>query len=286
MRLPTLNVLSFESRTRHSAAFLWFAAFIALQLLALFALVRYFFRPTWDQQVSSGFWAIVLTGLLCSLLLCFGEYFFHRYLLHMETVRFLRAFCTSHLRHHKLTSIGFDDATKTVRSEYPICDVAHDDKATFPPWGLIPSFAAFTPFFAPFAFSFPGIPILIGGVRRHCDRPVSVRDGPRRASSAIRCQVEAEIEQSDVRQVVWRAAYGFHQAHHANYRCNLNVAGFFGIPVADLVFGTYKQPDELLLDGAPATKGEARKLTPQPRWPVAWLDRVAFKRRRWMSKRN
>ena len=29
----------------------------------------------------------------------------------------------------------------------------------------------------------------------------------------------------------WRWLYGFHQAHHANHRCNLNVAGFFGIPL-------------------------------------------------------
>ncbi len=285
MRLPTLNFLSFESRTRHSAALLWFAAFIALQLLAVFALVRYFFRSTWDQQVSAGIGAIVLTGLVCSLLLCFGEYFFHRYLLHIETVRFLRAFCTSHLAHHKLTSICFDDAKKTVRSEYPICDVAHDDQATFPPWGLIPAFAAFTPFFAPFAFSFPHIPILIGGY----------------AAIAVALFLYETIHvahhqpydawwkpklNNRIFGSVWRAAYGFHQAHHANYRCNLNVAGFFGIPVADLLFGTYKQPAELLLDGAPATKADARKLTPRPRWPVGWLDRVVFKRRRWMSKRN
>ena len=44
-------------------------------------------------------------------------------------MRFLRAFCTSHLAHHKLTAIGFDDGKKTVRSAYPICDVAHDDQA-------------------------------------------------------------------------------------------------------------------------------------------------------------
>ena len=285
MKLSTLNFLSYESRTRHAAAPLWFAVFIALQLVALFAFVRYFFRSTWDQQVSSGIWAVVFTGLFCSLLLCFAEYFFHRYLLHIETVRFLRVFCTSHLAHHKLTAIGFDDAKKTVRSAYPICDVAHDDQATFPPWGLIPAFAAFTPFFAPFAFSFPRIPILIGGY----------------AAIAIALFLYETIHVAHHLPYdawwkpkvhtrtfgrVWRAAYGFHQAHHANHRCNLNVAGFFGIPVADLVFGTYRQPDKLLLDGAPATKEDARKLTPQPRWPVAWFDRVVLKRRRWMSKRN
>jgi hemolysin III len=285
MRLSTLNFLSFESRAKHPAAPLWFGLFIALQLVAVFAFVRYFFRPTWDQQVASGFLAIGLTLLVCSVLLCFSEYFFHRYLLHIECVRFLRTLTTSHLAHHKLTSIGFDDATKTVRSKYPIRDVAQDDQATFPPWGLIPAFAAFTPFFAPFAFSFPGIPILIGGY----------------AAIAIALFLYETIHVAHHQPYetwwkpklngrifggLWRKAYGFHQGHHANYKCNMNVAGLFGIPLADLTFGTYHQPDQLLVDGAPGTKEAARKLTPQPRWPISWLDRVVFKRRRWMSKRN
>ena len=285
MKLSTLNFLSFQSRAKHPAAFLWFAAFIALQLVAVFGIVRYFFRSTWDQQVASGLWAIGVTFLVCSVLLCFAEYFFHRYLLHIETVRFLRVLTTSHLAHHKLTAIGFDDACRTVRSSYPICDVAHDDQATFPPWGLVPAFAAFTPFFAPFAFSFPGIPILIGGYAA--------------IAMAMFLYESMHVAHHQPYEVWWkprldrpilggvlRKAYGFHQGHHANYRCNLNVAGFFGIPLADLVFGTYHQPDVLLLDGAPATKEVARKLTSQPRWPIAWLDRVVFKRRRWMSKRN
>ena len=280
-----LNFLSYENRTKHPSAILWFTISIALQLVAVFSVVRYFFSSTWDQHVSSGIWAIVLTCLICSLVICFGEYFFHRYLLHLETVRFLRSLTTSHLTHHKLTSIGFDDAKGTVRSAYHVCDVARDDQATFPPWALIPTFAAFTPFFAPLAFSFPGIPILISGytslaialflyetihVAHH--QPYETWWKPKLSSPIF--------------GRVWRKVYGFHQAHHANYRCNLNVAGFFGVPVADLVFGTYSQPDELLLDGAPATKEAARRLTTQPNWLVAWLDRVAFKRRRWMSKRN
>jgi len=73
--------------------------------------------------------------------------------------------------------------------------------------------------------------------------------------------------------------------HHANYKCNLNVVGFFGIPLTDLAFGTYKRPDPLLVDGAAATKADARRLMPAPRWPISWLDRVVFKRRRWMAKR-
>ena len=226
----------------------------------------------------------MLTCLVCNVVLCFGEYFFHRYLLHLETVRFLRQLCRSHRAHHKLTSIQFDDAHHTVRSTYPIDDVARDDQSTFPPWALIPFFAFFTPFFAPMAFSFPRLPILIGGYAA-----IAIAHFLYEIIHVIHHQPyqwwRPRLESRSF-GILWRRLYGFHLAHHVNYKCNLNVAGFFGVPVADLVFGTYKQPDTLPIDGAIATKELARRLTPQPRWPIAWLDRVSFKRRRWMAKRR
>jgi hemolysin III len=278
-----LNFLSYESRTSNPAAFLFFAAFIALQLGALLACIRFFFRSTWDLHLASGIRAIVLTCLVCNLAFCFGEYLFHRYLLHIKTVRFLGSLCTSHLMHHKLTFIGFNDAEKKVRSAYSIDDVEHDDQSTFPPWALIVFFAFFTPFFAPMAFSFPKLPILIGGYVA-----IALAHFLYEVIHAVNHLPydrwwKPKIEGRRFGKV-WRYIYGFHQAHHANYKCNLNVAGFFGIPLADLVFGTYRQPEPLFLDGATATKEAARRLIPQPRWPISWLDGVVFRRRRWMSK--
>jgi len=284
LKLRTLNFLSYESRTSNPAAFLFFAVFIALQLAVLLACVRYFFRSTWDLHLSSGFGAIVVTCLVCNLVFCFGEYLFHRYILHIETVRFLRTLCSSHLTHHKLTFIRFNDADKRVRSSYSIGDAEQDDQSTFPPWALLIFFAFFTPFFAPMAFSFPRLPILIGGYAA-----IAMAHFLYETIHAVnhlpydewwRPRIEGRLFGR-----VWRHIYGFHQAHHANYKCNINVAGFFGIPLADLVFGTYKQPDPLFVDGAIATKEAARSLIPQPRWPIAWLDGVVLRRRRWMSKR-
>ena len=281
----TLNFLSYESRSANRAAPLYFAVFLAAHLAGLYAIVWYFFPCTWEQQLSAGVGAIVLTCLITNLVLCFGEYFFHRYILHIETVRFLRTLCTSHLAHHKLTSVGFDSSGGTVRSAYPITDVEHDDQATFPPWALIPSFASFTPFFVPMAFSFPTVPILIGGYAA-----IAIAHFLYETIHVLHhlpyCPWWKRKIANPILGPMWRRMYGFHQAHHANYKCNQNVAGFFGIPLADMVFGTYRQPDQLLVDGAQATKEAARKLTPQPRWPISWLDRVVFKRRRWMSKRN
>ena len=276
------NFLSYENRSKYPAAPLFFGIFIALQLAAVLLFIRYFFRPTWDQHVAAGFWAIVTTMLVVNVVLCFGEFLFHRYLLHIETVRFLGTLCSSHRHHHKLTSITFDDKRKAVRSAYAINDVEHDDQATFPPWALIPFFAFFTPFFASIAFSFPWVPILIGGYAA-----IAIAHFLYETIHVMHHQSDAWWTRRISGRIfggLWRRMYGFHLGHHANYKCNMNVAGFYGIPLADLVLGTYKQPETLLIDGTPATKEMARKLTPEPRWPIAWLDRVVFKRRRWMVK--
>ncbi len=283
--LRSLNFLSFESRAATRLAPLWFAVFVALQLFAVWAFVRFFFRPTWDQHLAAGPQAIIVTFLICSVVLCFGEYLFHRYILHIETVRFLGSLCSSHRTHHKLTFIGFDEKAGVVRSAYPITAIEQDDQATFPPWALVPFFAFFTPFFAPIAFSFPGVPILISGYAS-----IAVAHFLYETIHAVHHEPYEPFWKRRLESRVfggaWRWLYGFHQAHHANYQCNLNITGFFGIPLADIVFGTYKTCDPLLIDGAPATKAVARGLVPQPRWPISWLDAVVFKRRRWMVKRS
>ena len=283
-KVLTLNFLSFESRAKNRASALLFTAFIAGHLVILWAFVRYAFRSTWDQHLESGIGAILITVLVCHLMMCFGEHFFHRYLLHVETTRGLRGMTQSHLAHHKLTGIRFDDAEQKVRSEYAINGVHRDEDSTFPPLALTLFFGFFTPFFIPIAFSFPRVPILIGGY------------GALALSHFLYEMLHVAHHQPhewwqrriDGRLLgpLWRKMYGFHQAHHANYKCNLNIAGFFGIPLADLAFGTYKQPDDLLVDGAAATKAVARRLTPEPRWPISWLDRVVIKRRRWLSKED
>ena len=125
---------------------------------------------------------------------------------------------------------------------------------------LLPFFAFFTPFFAPMAFSFPSFPILIGGYAAIAVAHVLyeimhvVHHQPYERCWAPR--LERRWSGS-----AWRWLYGFHQAHHACYRCNLNVAGFFGVPLADLVFGTYARPEPLLLGGTAATTAAARRLS-------------------------
>ena len=250
--------------------------------MVLFAALTVLFPETMQQQWAAGPWAIVLTCVACNLVFCFGEYLFHRYLLHMEAVRFLGRLCTSHLAHHKLTPVGFDDRHRTVRSGYAIKAEEDDHAATFAPWALLAFFGFWTPLFAVITFSFPRFPILISGytslaIAHFLYETIHVAHHLPYDSWWKR-RIEGGLTAP-----LWRKLYGFHQAHHANYRCNMNLAGFFGVPLADIAFNTYKQPETLLLDGAPATKALARDLTPSPRWPISWFDSMALKRRRRMK---
>jgi hypothetical protein len=282
--LWSLNFLSFENRAATPLASIFFAAFVAGQLFILLAAIRYFFRPTWDLHMAAGPAAIVATVVICGLACCFAEYFFHRYILHIESVRVLRHMCSSHRAHHKLTNIQFDTKSGTVRSAYPILDAEQGDKATFPPWALLAFFATVTPLLAAIAVAAPGIPILIGGY-------ISVAIAHflyETIHAAHHDPYETWKPRLESRMFgrAWTWLYGFHQAHHANYHCNLNVAGFYGVPLGDLLFGTYKTPAPLLIDGAIATSESARRLVPTPRWPISSIDRRVFNRRRRQAKQQ
>ena len=121
MNRLNLNFLSFESRTSNpTVAPVLFGVFILAHLVVLFAFLRFAFPWTWQQQLSAGWGAIILTCLACNLVFCFGEFFFHRYLLHIDSIKWLGKLCYAHRAHHKLTSIRFDDRDNAVRSAYAI----------------------------------------------------------------------------------------------------------------------------------------------------------------------
>lgn len=281
MTLPSLNFLSFESRTRNPLALPLFTIFCALHPLAAFAVLRVLFPATWEAQWSWGVRGVVLTTLFFNLIFCFGEYLFHRYLLHANSISFLGKLSFSHLAHHKLTNIKFPG--DHVVSHYPIVDREHDEFATFPPYALLAFMAFLTPFLAVIAFSFPQIPVLIGGYTAIAIAHFLYETIHVAHHTPYDPFWKSRIEWP-VLGTVWRKLYGFHQAHHANYKCNMNIAGFYGLPLADLVLGTYEQPAVLLIDGAPATKDLAAKLTKTPHWPISMMDSALLKRRRRMVR--
>ena len=270
--------LSFDSRQKNPIPFITFSLFVWFHPLILLALTKYFLPNIWNREIASGFFIIIATFLVCHFIFAFGEYFFHRYILHIISIKNMRIFYRKHLRHHTLTPIYFDEINKKIDSAYSINNIDRDECGTFPPWALVAFLSGFSPLLFLMAYIFEDLPILISGYGAlslsyylyevtHVRHHYSYDDWWQKKL------------QSPLLGKVWQVMYGFHQAHHVNYRCNMHVGGFLGLPIGDWLFATYKQPSKILADGVSATREMMQKLNPQPRWPISWLDQRALKRK-------
>ena len=272
------NPISFISRSKHSTPFINFSLFVLIHIMVAYFLVWYLFNGIWNRELLAGIGKIILTFVFCHFIFSLGEYLFHRYILHAPTYEVMIRFYKKHVRHHQLTSIYIDESGHKINSAYAIDSIERDVAATFPPWTLAAFLGGFIPVFLILALFLPGIPIVICGCAA-----LSLSYYLYEVVHVVHHELyeicwERKIN-SPFFGILWRKIYGFHQAHHANYKCNLHVGGFFGVPVGDFIFGTYKQPRELLLPGIPATKEMIQELHPKPRWPITLFDRISQRRK-------
>jgi hemolysin III len=255
-----------------------FSLLVALQIAALFVGYRVLFPKLWDRQFSSGVLGFVVVFLAIHMLLCFFEWFFHRYVLHGVTSRWLKGFATEHRHHHSLTSVRLRPVTqgsdRYVLNEYPIVHEDQFESSAFPVYALVSFWALFTPLLVGLQLLFPSLPVMMGGYAGI-------------AWSMVLYEILHAIEHwpyewwSKATEhprfgAFWRLLYGFHLMHHANVGCNEAIGGFFGLPLADWCFATYHQPKQLLLEGRKATAKDFA-IRP-PRVFVRWLDRWTRKR--------
>jgi hypothetical protein len=275
------NLLSFENRAHKIRSFVLFSLFVAAHLLLFLIALRYVTPRIWDRELATGTFAILTTFFASHLIFCFGEFLFHRYMLHTVIFQHLRFFATKHRTHHSITRIECTSSQSSgkmqVHSHYPIHEVEQDISATFPIWSLFVFLAGFTPVLAYLSWCFPSIPVMMGAL-------------PALALTYFLYELLHVVHHEPFAKGweartnsrffgrMWREIYGFHQAHHANTECNMNIAGFFGIPIADLALGTYRQPNDLLLDGSLVSEQSISGLNPAPYWPIKWMDSQANKR--------
>lgn len=156
-----VDPLSFDSRRKNPAPFLTFSLFVWFHPLIFLTLTRYFFPNIWNREIASGFFAVIAAFLVCHFIFAFGEYFFHRYILHIISIENMRVFYRKHLQHHTLTSIYFDETSQSINSAYPIDNIDKDECGTFPPWALLAFLGGFSPLLFLTAFLFPNLPILV-----------------------------------------------------------------------------------------------------------------------------
>jgi hemolysin III len=228
----------------------------------------------WQSQVSTTFGRFAIAFLAISLFNCFVEYVFHRYVLHKPVVGFLSRFYRQHTLHHSLTRIGRRRTpggreVPFVENVYPVTE-PEQGEASFFPWYTLAVFAAIvTPLLAVLHWIAPGLPWFLGGYSAL-------------AFSLTLYEVFHAIEHWAFERWApliehktfgwfWRKVYSFHLRHHAVIDCNEAISGFFTLPVADWVFGTFLLPKSLYVDGSEWKAEEF--VSPRPYAFIRWLDR-------------
>jgi hemolysin III len=242
------------------------AAFYGLFWLAAPATVRL-------REFTAGVGYFVAAFLLIKLFNCFVEYFFHRYVLHKPVIPFLSRFYKQHTLHHNLTRITRRTTpggreVPYVENIFPIIE-PEQKEASFFPWYTLAIFGLLvTPLFALLHWIAPMLPWFLAGYAAL-------------ATSLLFYEVFHAIEhwpfETWARLIehprwgrFWRKVYSFHLRHHAVIDCNEAISGFFTLPVADLVFGTWVFPKTLYTDGGEWEASEFA--SPRPCRFIRWCD--------------
>jgi hemolysin III len=263
------------THTRHEEHFSLprFALVVLATLLGLGAILRFAVPDLWAQEVRAGFGRAALAFLAMSLVNCFIEYFFHRYVLHTRAVRLLRYFYRQHNLHHALTRITRKPSRDGrgvlfIENRFPIVK-PEQGEASFFPWYSLAVFALLlSPLLAALHWLFPALPWFLAGFAA-----LAVSLALYEILHAINHWPFENWEPLILHRRWgwwWRPIYGFHLRHHAVTDCNESISGFFGLPVADWAFGTCVIPQTIYAEGEVATPENFR--SPRPRWLIRQLD--------------
>ncbi len=258
---------------------------VALSLAGLATMLKLVApEAVWRAQLDATTLGFIGAFLTITLFNCFVEYVFHRYVLHKPVVPFLSQFYRQHTLHHNLTRIGRRRTpggrdVPFVENIYPIT-TPEQGEASFFPWYTLAIFAIIvTPLLALLQWLAPSAPWFFAGYAAL-------------TSSIMLYEIFHAIEHwsfekwaplIEHRQMgwFWRKVYSFHLRHHAVIDCNEAISGFFTLPVADVVLGTFILPKSLYADGQ---EWQAEEFTsPRPCALIRWCDESSealIKRRR------
>lgn len=230
----------------------------------------------WAAQFIAPLWQGVVAFLGISMVNCFMEFFFHRYVLHMPAIPFLRRLYRQHTLHHALTRIARKPSANGggilfVENKFPIVE-PEQGEASFFPWYSLAVFAAvLTPLFILLQWLLPSYPWFLGGFAA-----LAVSLALYEVLHAINHWPFETWEPLILHPRwgwFWRPAYAFHLRHHAVIDCNESISGFFGLPVADWVFGTCLMPKTVYAHGEEWNPEEFK--SPRPRALIRWLDTLS-----------
>lgn len=261
-----------------------FVVTVLATLAGLMAALRLFAPRVWDAQFLAPLSHGIVAFLVVSLVDCVMEYFFHRYVLHMPAIPFLRRLYKQHTLHHALTRIARKQSRDGrgilfIENKFAITE-PEQGEASFFPWYSLAVFAAFlAPLLALLQWLFPAYPWFLAGFVA-----LAVSLTLYEVLHAINHWPFEKWEpliQHPRWGRLWQPAYAFHLRHHAVTDCNESISGFFGLPLADWLFGTCVIPQTVYAEGEEWTPDKFR--SPNPRWIIRrlddWATRVVERRR-------
>lgn len=242
----------------------------------LFAGLKYLFPGVWAQELQAGVGKYVLVFVLISLVTCFMEYFFHRYVLHMPAIPFLRRLYKQHTLHHALTRIVRRPARDGrgvlfIENKFPILEPEQGEASFFPWYSLAIFSLVLTPALVVAHLIFPSLPWFLMGYST-----VAFSLALYELLHALNHWPFERWEPLVTHPKwswFWRPVYGFHLRHHAVTDCNESISGFLGLPLGDWAFRTCIIPQTVYSEGEDATPEKFE--SPRPRAFIRWLDRVA-----------
>jgi len=243
----------------------------ALTLLLIFGFIKVFFSDIWAGQISTSAGLFIATFILIHFIAAFIEFFFHRYVLHMTVIPFFGHFNQQHNIHHGHTDITNEGMI--VSNEFPIIKKSQFEASFFPNWTLLAFSAFLTPFFILTHILFPTIPVFIAGYSALLFS-MGLYELFHAAWHWPLSRWNILLNQKYF-GIIWYTFYTFHLRHHANVRCNESVSGFFGIPIPDLLFGTYVKSNTLYPHKQMVDAQEF--IAPKPIFFIRWLDTLLVK---------
>lgn len=262
-----------------------FIVTVLLTLVGLLVALRFLAPEVWRAQFMAPWWKALTAFLLISLFNAFMEYFFHRYVLHTPAVPILRRLYRQHTLHHALTHVARKQTRDGrgilfIENKFPITE-PEQGEASFFPWYALTAFAAFlTPLLALLHWLFPSFPWFFSGYAA-----VAVSLALYELLHAIN-HWPVERWEPLVKHPrwggFWQPVYAFHLRHHAVTDCNESISGFFGLPIADWVFGTCVIPQTIYENGEEWTPDKFRSPSPHVLIRVLdrWAQRIVQRRRK------
>jgi hemolysin III len=261
-----------------------FAFTVLVSLASLLVALRFCAPHTWSAQFLSPVWKGAIAFAVMTMVNCFIEYFFHRYVLHTPAISFLRRLYKQHTLHHALTRIARRPTRDGrgilfIENKFPIIE-PEQTEASFFPWYSLTVFALLlSPLLAGLQWLAPSFPWFLAGFTA-----LAVSLTLYEVLHAINHWPFEKWEpllQHPRWSKIWHPAYAFHLRHHAVIDCNESISGFFGLPLADWVFGTCVIPQTIYAEGEEWTPDKFR--SPQPRALIRrldiWADAVVQRRR-------